>query len=110
MVVNGSKGRLEASEAHSFVPTEERVFAQRVKAAKPLDAAQAAAGMLEPATERTIRVYPLYGGVEVHKVPVDRSAHGGGDSRLREMLFRAHVPDHGHAADSWAAFYPFCSA
>jgi predicted dehydrogenase len=103
MVVNGSKGRLEANEAHSFIPTEERVFSERVKAAKPIDAAQAAAGLFDPADEQTIRVYPLYGGVEAHTVPKASGGHGGGDSRLRDMLFRENVPDPlGHAADSWA--------
>lgn len=103
MVVNGSKGRLEAGEAHSFIPTEQKTFAARKAAAKGIDAIQAAAGANEPATTQDIRVYPLYGGVQVYQVPQAQGGHGGGDTRLRNMLFRQNVPDPlGHAADSWA--------
>jgi predicted dehydrogenase len=36
------------------------------------------------------------------KAPVDKRAHGGGDHRLREMIFRGDLPDPlNHLASSW---------
>jgi hypothetical protein len=102
-VINGSKGRLEASEPHSFIPVEAPDFKTRSQSQKAIDAWGAARGDMEPEAEGIISVYPLYGGVKVYRVPKATGGHGGGDVRLRDMLFRPGMPDPlGHAAGSRA--------
>ena len=99
---NGLKGRLEAGAAERYVPVESRNFEARVKARKRIDPWRAAQGDLEPA-ENEIRIYPMFGGVTVERLPHASGGHGGGDKRLRDMLFRPGAPDPlGHAAGSRA--------
>ena len=103
IVVNGSKGRLEAGVPQRFIMTEQKTLDGRLAAAKGIDAYQAALGVQEPPEMEDIRVYPIYGGVQVYKVPKAHDEHGGGDTRLRNMLFRGGVPDpYGQAANTWA--------
>lgn len=103
LVINGNKGRLEASEPHSFIPEEAPDFATRTKSKQLIDAWEAARGNMEPEKEGLIIIYPLFGGVKVHRVPKATGGHGGGDERLRDMLFRTGTPDPlGHAAGSRA--------
>lgn len=99
---NGTKGRLEASVAETFVPEEKRDFHERTAARLRVDPWRAAQGDLEPKNEE-IRIYPMFGGVKVVEVPHVKGGHGGGDKRLRDMLFRPGTPDPlGHAAGSRA--------
>lgn len=100
---NGTKGRLEAGKPETYVPQEQRNFAARSRAkVAQVDPWWAAQGHLEPRDDE-IRIYPMFGGCEVIKVPAVRGGHGGGDARLLDMLFRPGTPDPlGHAAGSWA--------
>ena len=67
------------------------------------DPYKVAIGIDEEETSDLIRFYPLYGGVEVIEVPRVKGGHGGGDERLRNMMFRGYSEDPlGHMADSWA--------
>ncbi|MBL7170792.1 MAG: Gfo/Idh/MocA family oxidoreductase [Candidatus Omnitrophica bacterium] len=75
MALNGKKGRLEAEEFHSF-PT----------------------GIPDV---QTIKIYPLFKKPEIIKVPKATGGHGGGDTRLLDMLFKQGIPDPlGHQAGS----------
>lgn len=100
---NGSKGRLEAGVAQDYYYEERRTLAERKKIQRSYDPIRAARGELEALTADEIRIYPLYGGSELVLVPRAKGGHGGGDVRLRDMLFRPNVPDPlGHAAGSHA--------
>lgn len=100
---NGSKGRLEAGVAEAFVPQERPNFAERGRIRRSIDPVRAARGELETLSDDEIRIYPLYGGAHIERVPRVGGGHGGGDERLRDMLFRDDVPDPlGHAAGSRA--------
>lgn len=100
---NGTKGRLEAGVPETFVPEEKRNFSERSKAkVGRVDPFRAADGDLEP-RDGEIRIYPMFGGVERVSVPFVKGGHGGGDVRLRDMLFIPGTPDPmGHAAGSRA--------
>lgn len=100
---NGSKGRLEAGVWETFYPEETTRLAQRKRIRTSLDPALAARGGRDRLTADEIRIYPLFGGTQIERVPRARGGHGGGDVRLRDMLFREGVPDPlGHAAGSHA--------
>lgn len=100
---NGSEGRLEAGVWETFYPEEQPILAERKRVRSSIDPALAARGEGEPLTADEIRIYPLFGGARVERVPRVRGGHGGGDVRLRDMLFRGNVPDPlGHAAGSRA--------
>lgn len=100
---NGSKGRLEAGVAETYFTEEKPNFAERNKVRTSMDPIRAARGELEKLTADEIRIYPLYGGSRIEYVPRAEGGHGGGDIRLRDMLFRPNVPDPlGHAAGSRA--------
>ena len=100
---NGSKGRLEAGLAERYFVEERPVLSERSKVGRRIDPWRAADGDLAVRDEDEIRIYPLYGGVKTVKVRHDASGHGGGDVRLRDMLFRGNVPDPlGHLAGSRA--------
>lgn len=100
---NGTKGRLEAGKFETFVPENAPNFSQRSRSkVAHVDPWWAAHGDLEPKSDQ-IRIYPMFGGVEVIDVPQATGGHGGGDVRLRDMLFRPGTPDPlGHAAGSRA--------
>lgn len=100
---NGTKGRLEAGLPETYVETESPKFSDRSKARlRNVDPWWAAQGSLEQ-RDGEIRIYPMFGGVDVVKVPVVSGGHGGGDIRLRDMLFRPGTPDPlGHGAGSRA--------
>jgi len=75
MSLNGRKGRIEAEEFHSFP-----------------------GGIPE---EKEIRIFPLFKKSKIIKVPKATGGHGGGDERLRDMLFKEGIPDPlGHQAGS----------
>ncbi|MEM3694133.1 MAG: Gfo/Idh/MocA family oxidoreductase [Candidatus Bathyarchaeia archaeon] len=75
--INGTKGRLEAEEFHS---------GQRVN---------------EPIQQ--IRYYNRKGEVITYNIEKPRGPHGGGDERLRRMLFVGDIEDNlGYMAGSWA--------
>jgi predicted dehydrogenase len=77
MALNGTKGRFEAEEFHSFP-----------------------GGLPE---KQEIRIYPLFKKPEIIKVPKAAGGHGGGDVRLLDMLFKQGIPDPlGHQAGSRA--------
>ena len=68
---------------------------------RSMDPALAARGQMETLRADEIRIYPLYGGARIERVPRVKGGHGGGDERLLDMLFRGDVPDPlGHAAGS----------
>src|SRR5690606_20930114 len=68
-----------------------------------LDPALAARGETERLTADEIRIYPIFGGAQIERVPRVKGGHGGGDIRLLDMLFREGVADPlGHAANSRA--------
>ena len=76
MSFNGKKGRLEAEEFHSFP-----------------------GGVPE---EKEIKIFPLFKKPKIIKVPKVVGGHGGGDTRLRDMLFKEGISDPlGHQAGSW---------
>ncbi len=75
--INGSKGRLEA-----FLPET---------------------GVLSRTDTDIIKVFDLNNNVTEYKMTRVRGGHGGGDERLREMIFRGNIPDPlGHCAGSFA--------
>ena len=103
MAINGEKGRLELSAAESFYKENSPNFAERTAALAHLDPLKVALGMEQEENSDLIRFYPTYGGMELFEVPRVRGGHGGGDVRLRDMLFRGYSQDPlGHMADSWA--------
>ncbi len=91
--INGSKGRLEAFLADAFVSEETPNYSQRESAEyrKAVDwrFSQENCGDLE-LTKDEIRVFPIFGGVQSFSVDRLDGKHGGGDDRLRDMLF---LPD-----------------
>ena len=100
---NGSLGRLEAGVAETYYPEEARSLAARERIRISADPLAASRGEVTPLAADEIRIYPLFGGVQVERVPRAAGGHGGGDERLREMLFGDNVPDPlGHAAGSEA--------
>ena len=103
MGINGEKGRLELSAAETFCKKNSPNFKERVTNLVSQDPYKVAIGIDEEETSDLIRFYPLYGGVEVIEVPRVKGGHGGGDERLRNMMFRGYSEDPlGHMADSWA--------
>lgn len=75
MALNGTKGRLEAEEFHSFP------------------------GGVPDVQE--IRIYPIFKKPKIIKVPKAKGGHGGGDVRLLDILFKKGIPDPlGHQAGS----------
>lgn len=74
---NGERGRIEATEWHA---TQEALPDYQV-----------------------IRIYHTRKGIQEVKVPIATGGHGGGDERLRKMLFEGNLPDPwGHLAGSRA--------
>ncbi len=73
VVINGSKGRLEAFEPES--------------------------GILSKTEQDEIHIFDLNNNITKYYVTRDRSDHGGGDKRLRRNIFLENVPDplHHHA-------------
>lgn len=103
MAINGSKGRLELSVADAFYPTEAVNLKERASIRKSIDPFKAALGDMSPETSDLIRFYPTFGGVKTFEVKRALGGHGGGDERLRDMLFREGIPDPlGYMAGSWA--------
>jgi len=103
MDINGEKGRLELSSAETFYTKNSPNFKERTANLASKDPYKAALGINEEEKSDLIRFYPLFGGVEVFEVPRVKGGHGGGDERLRNMMFRGHSDDPlGHMADSWA--------
>lgn len=90
---NGSKGRLEAGLAERYFIEERPVLAERSKAGRRIDPWRAADGDLTVRDHDEIRIYPLFGSVKTVKVPHGGSGHGGGDVRLRDMLFGRKTAD-----------------
>ena len=77
VAINGSKGRLEA-----FLPET--------------------GPEVNPVYD-AIKFYDLQGNVTEYRVTKAKGGHGGGDVRLRKMLFLENVPDPmGHAAGTMA--------
>ena len=73
MVINGSKGRLEATEYET--------------------------GFQAKVPEDVIKIFDLNNNVTEYHVTRGGGGHGGGDERLRNMIFRDNVPDPlGHKA------------
>lgn len=120
-VLNGSRGRMEIQVSESFYPEAAPRLSDRVASrvsAEPWQAADALDGggangksqlqnerrvQLHTINSDVIRIYPLYGGAVREEVPRVRGGHGGGDQRLRDMLFRPGTPDPlGHSAGSRA--------
>lgn len=98
---NGSAGRLEAGVWETFYPTEARLLPDRQSVRRSMDPALAARGQMEPLRADEIRIFPLFGGARIERVPRVKGGHGGGDVRLLDILFRENVPDPlGHAAGS----------
>lgn len=98
---NGSEGRLEAGVWETFYPSQARLLPDRKSVRRSMDPALAARGQMETLRADEIRIYPLYGGARIERVPRVKGGHGGGDERLLDMLFRGDVPDPlGHAAGS----------
>ena len=90
LTVSGSKGRLEAFHGDAFVPTETPNYAQREtnEYRKSIDWRFAQGdGADEALTKEMIKVFPLFGGVQTFTVDKSAGEHGGGDDRLRDMLF-----------------------
>ncbi len=75
MVINGSKGRIEASNYET--------------------------GVQAKAPENHIKIFDLNNNITDCCMTKSTGGHGGGDARLRRMLFLDHVPDPlGHGAGS----------
>src|SRR5690606_31778679 len=72
---NGTKGRLEASVAERYFPKEAPRLSERAASRLRVDPWRAALGDLEP-TDDEIRIYPMFGGVEVEKIPHAGGGHG----------------------------------
>jgi len=74
--INGTKGRLEAAEYHSGHRASEPNY--------------------------QIQLFNRKGEVITYDVPKAKGGHGGGDERLRNMIFRGNLPDPlNHCAGSW---------
>jgi len=74
--VNGTKGRIEAEEFHSGQRVEEKI--------------------------QEIRFFDRRGDVVKYNIKKAEGGHGGGDERLRRMIFVGDIPDPlGHQASSW---------
>lgn len=74
---NGTGGRIEVAEYHSGHSKEKDI--------------------------QEIKVYNRRGEMVTYEIPKQRGGHGGGDQRLRRMLFVGDVEDPlGHQAGSWA--------
>ncbi|MBF8377985.1 Gfo/Idh/MocA family oxidoreductase [Alicyclobacillus mali] len=103
---NGSKGRLEAFEPEFFITEEDATdFARRSSkdVRRTVDWRFGDPSSAEEVRELEIRFYPLFGGVQVFRVPHVREGHGGGDRRLKDHLFRGVDSDpYGHVAGSRA--------
>lgn len=96
---NGSKGRLEAGLFERFFPEERPNLAERTAIGRRMD--PLAAETEEGVGDDEIRIFPLFGGMKTVRVPRVSGGHGGGDVRLRDMLFREGIPDPlGHLAGS----------
>lgn len=65
--INGSKGRIEADEPET--------------------------GLLSHGLSNTIKFFDHKDGISTYEVPIDRSGHGGGDKRIRRMIFVGDIPD-----------------
>lgn len=77
IAISGTEGRLEAQEISS--------------------------GPLSGNPIETIKVYNRKGEEVTYSMKKDTGEHGGGDKRIRRMIFVGDVPDPlGHQADSWA--------
>lgn len=101
MAINGSKGRLECGVKETYVTEESPNFAKRCSVRHSMDWHKAAEGKLEVLTSDPIRFYPMFGGVENIELERATGGHGGGDTRLLDMLFREGVADPlGHMAGS----------
>lgn len=75
--INGTGGRIEVEEIHSGQGVEEPI--------------------------QQIKVYNRKGELVTYDIPKAKGGHGGGDERLRRMIFVGDVDDPlGHRADSWA--------
>lgn len=103
MGINGEKGRLDLSAAETFYPENSPNFADRTEVLKHQDPLKVALGIEGEEKSDFIRFYPTFGGMELIEVPRAKGGHGGGDTRLRDMMFRGYTEDPlGHMADSWA--------
>lgn len=103
MAINGEKGRLDLSAAETFYPQNSPNFVERTNNLAHQDPLKVALGIDGEESSDFIRFYPTYGGMELIEVPRVKGGHGGGDVRLRDMLFRGYSEDPlGHMADSWA--------
>jgi predicted dehydrogenase len=67
IAINGSKGRIEAD----FPET----------------------GLLVPAKANIIRFFDLKNGITTYEVPFAHGNHGGGDERIRRMIFEGNISD-----------------
>lgn len=65
--INGTDGRLEAAEYHSGHKAKDPIY--------------------------QIQLFNRKGEVVTYDVPKASGGHGGGDERLREMIFRGNLPD-----------------
>lgn len=104
---NGSLGRLEAFEAEAMVVEEDASDFQNrsdPRIRRPIDWRTARPDQVPTSADHLeCRFYPLFGGVERFAMPRRGEAHGGGDRRLKDHLFRQVEDDPlGHAADSRA--------
>ncbi len=80
LVINGSKGRLEATEFET--------------------------GFQSKAPEDVIKIFDLNNNVCEYRIARSGGGHGGGDERLRDMIFRGNVPDPlGHKAGTMDGAY-----
>lgn len=79
-VFNGEKGRIEATNYET--------------------------GVLSKTPENHIRVFDLNDNITDYAISKATGGHGGGDVRLRNMVFRENIPDPlGHAAGTEAGAY-----
>jgi predicted dehydrogenase len=75
IAINGSKGRIEAEIPES--------------------------GLLARDKANIIKFFDLKNGITTYEVPIDHGGHGGGDERIRRMIFEGNIPDPlGHQASS----------
>src|SRR5690606_20867587 len=88
---NRSQGPLAAG-GRRFVKEEPRRLADRQAALVGCDPSQEFMGGARKRGGQ-IRIYPVFGGAAVVDVPPAAGDHGGGDVRLRDMLFRDGVAD-----------------
>ncbi|NLD87066.1 MAG: gfo/Idh/MocA family oxidoreductase, partial [Clostridiales bacterium] len=80
MVINGSKGRLEATEFET--------------------------GVQSKVNEDTFKVFDLANNITEYHVTRGSGGHGGGDTRLHKMIFTDNVPDPmGHKAGTMDGAY-----